>query len=211
MYYLNTPRGYIFCTFSARRARDLLSGEFMSDNEAGRMARYRTGGDELMSCGNPCLLEGDEISGAKQMRRAIGIRGAGVWACGCGRIERFSPVDIFGKVRRWFPRIERFFFSRWRIGCEAERFSPRSPDAIVLLRKDSPGAVPFDNEESVSPVRIYESDVGFHSHLASNGRNQHLIDIGRTGACRRDRFMPVTIGIYDTEVRLVSLFARVFA
>lgn len=43
---------------------------------------------------------------------------------------------------------ERFFFSRWRIGYEAERFSPWSPYAIVLLRKDSPGAVPFDNEES---------------------------------------------------------------
>ena len=135
------------------------------------------------------------------MRRTVGFREMGVRGCGCGRIERFSPFDIFGKVRRWFPRIERFFFSRWRIGYEAERFPPRSPDAMVLLRKDSPGAVPFDNEESTSSVRIYGSDVGSHSHLASNGRNQHLIDIGRTGACRRDRFMPVTI--YDTEVTLV--------
>ena len=42
------------------------------------------------------------------------FREMGVWACGCGRIERFSPLDVLAKVRRWFPcrelPLEPFFF-----------------------------------------------------------------------------------------------------
>ena len=93
MYYLNMPRGYIYSVSSPPEEL----GVFCRANSRATMRQGEwhvagLAGDALMSCGNPCLLGGDEISGAKQMRRTIGIREMGVWVCGCGRFERFSPL-----------------------------------------------------------------------------------------------------------------------
>ena len=142
-----------------------------------------------MRCGNPCLLGGDEISGAKQIRRTVGIREMGVRACGRGGLNDFYPLISSVRLDGGFRESRVFFaLTNW---IRSGAVFPWSPNATVLLRKDSPGAVPFDNEGSASSVRIYGSDVGSHSHPSVVPGLAEGID-----------FMPATIGIYDTEVRM---------
>jgi len=137
-----------------------------------RQGRWHVAGladGALMSCGNPCLLGRGEIVG---LNRCGGRLESVRWAFGhadVGGLNDFHFLTSWVKFGGGFRHLGVFFFfflfaSTWRIGYEGELFSLSPVSRChVILRRDRPGAVPFDNEQSASPDRRFcGSDVGSH-------------------------------------------------